>query len=65
MPKSDEARPISAARTMQKRVETKEDGRLLIYYTFETSGTQGSAQGSAQGLTSGEPAPKKAEDSRK
>jgi hypothetical protein len=27
----------SARRKMQKRVETKEDGRLLIYYTFEES----------------------------
>jgi hypothetical protein len=27
----------SARRKMHKRVETKEDGRFLIYYTFEES----------------------------
>lgn len=28
------------ARKMQKRVETKEDGRFLIYYTFEEAELQ-------------------------
>lgn len=27
----------STRRKMQKRVETKEDGRFLIYYTFDES----------------------------
>jgi hypothetical protein len=30
------------SRRMQKRVETKDDGRLLIYYTFEAVEDDGS-----------------------
>lgn len=47
----------NARHKMNKRVETKEDGRILIYYTFETR-TE-TAQNDAQ-----QPVPEKKEVSK-
>lgn len=46
---NDKNQSKSSPRKMQKRVEKKEDGRLLIYYTFEeTNGSKPDASTQAE-----------------